>query len=86
MEVSSKWYKEGESDKIWWLDNGDETVGEFIFSFDQKTEYNLFADFPHKLSPDQVKIFIKENPYWASYFADRLEAYQNVGINDNEGH
>lgn len=71
MVASNNWYKDDERDHIWWLDNGDEVKGEFIFSFDQKTSFNLFADYPHKLTPEQRKIFDQENPYWADFFADR---------------
>ena len=68
---NNRWYKENSTDNIWWLDNGDEVVGVFIFSFDQKTEYNLFSDYPYKLTPEQIKIFDKENPEWADFFRDR---------------
>ena len=68
---SDKWYKNNESDVIWWLDNADEKVGEWIFSFDKKKTYNMFADYPHNLTPEQKEIFDKENPYWKEFFADR---------------
>lgn len=68
---SDKWYKDNPDDKIWWLDNGDEVTGEFVFSFDKETQFNLFADYPHKLTKEQKEIFDKENPYWADYFIDR---------------
>ena len=71
MEQSSKFYKENESDKIWWLDNSSEVKGEFVFSFDKKKLFNLFADYPHKLSKEQREVFDKENPFWADYFSDR---------------
>lgn len=63
-------YKEKESDSIWWLDTSDQD-GVFLFSFDKKKIYNLFADYPHNLTPEQKDIFDKENPYWADYFKDR---------------
>ncbi len=65
------WYKEEESDKIWWLDNSSETVGEWVFSFDKKKTYNMFADYPHALTPEEKEIFDRENPYWAEFFIDR---------------
>lgn len=68
---SDRWYKDNPDDKIWWLDNGDEVTGEFVFSFDKETQFNLFADYPHNLTKEQKEIFDKENPYWADYFIDR---------------
>lgn len=68
---SDKWYKENPTDKIWWLDNSDEKVGEWIFSFDKKKTFNMFADYPHNLTPEQKKIFDEENPFWADFFKDR---------------
>ena len=68
---SDRWYKENPDDKIWWLDNSDEITGEWIFSFDKKKRFNMFADYPKKLTKEQREIFDKENPYWASFFIDR---------------
>ena len=70
MVVSSNWYKENEADVIWWLDTSD-MDGEWIFSFDKEATFNMFADYPHKLTPEQKEIFDKENPYWADFFKDR---------------
>lgn len=70
MERLSNWYKNNHDDKIWWLDNS-EVKGEFIFSFDKETEFNMFRNYPYKLTPEQKKIFDKENPYWADFFSDR---------------
>ena len=67
----NKWYKNEPDDKIWWLDNRDDVIGEFVFSFDKKKQYNLFADYPHNMTPEEVQIFDKENPYWADYFSGR---------------
>ena len=68
---SDRWYKENPDDKIWWLDNSDEIEGEWIFSFDKKTRFNMFRDYPKKLSKEQKEIFDKENPYWADFFKGR---------------
>lgn len=68
---SDRWYKNDPIDKIWWLDNADEKVGEWIFSFDKKTTFNMFADYPHKLTKEQKEIFDKENPFWADFFKER---------------
>jgi len=66
----SDFYKKNESNKIWWVDDLDR-VGSFLFSFDKKTIFNLFADYPHKLSAEQKEIFDTENPEWKEFFKDR---------------
>lgn len=71
------WYKNKDTDKIWWKDTPD-NVGLWIFSFDKKIEYNMFADYPHKLAPEEKLIFDKENPEWAEFFSDRMGGMQNV--------
>lgn len=67
---NDKFYKENSSDAIWWVDTSDRD-GVFLFSFDKKHIFNLFADYPHKLTAEQKEIFDKENPYWADFFKDR---------------
>ena len=63
-------YKNNETDVIYWVDNP-ETKGEFLFSFDKEQVFNLFEDYPWKLTKEQKRIFDKENPYWADFFKDR---------------
>ena len=70
MGQSNKFYKENPTDKIWWVNNP-ETIGEWLFSFDRKKIFNMFADYPHNLTPEQKEIFDKENPYWKEFFEDR---------------
>lgn len=63
-------YKRHRKDKIWWVDTSDRD-GEWLFSFDRKTIFNMFADYPYKLTPEQKAIFDKEYPFWARFFAGR---------------
>ncbi|MBP5667573.1 MAG: hypothetical protein J6X32_05420 [Salinivirgaceae bacterium] len=70
MKAQGHFYKEKPTDKVYWLDNPD-VIGEFVFSFDKKNTFNLFADYPHKLTKEQKAIFDKENPYWVNFFKDR---------------
>lgn len=67
--MKDNWYKNEPGDKIWWLDNRGEAIGEFVFSFDKKTTYNLHQDY-YKLTEEQRAIFDKENPFWADYFRE----------------
>ena len=62
MEQSNKFYKNNPSDVIWWVENSG-TVGEWLFSFDKETIFNMLADYPDKLTSEQKEIFDKENPF-----------------------
>ena len=70
MVQSNKLFKNNPADAIWWVDTSDRE-GEFVFTFDKKAFFNMFADYPHKLTPEQKEIFDRENPYWADFFSDR---------------
>lgn len=72
VEVIMKYefYKENPNDKIWWVEVTDQ-VGVRQFSFDKKKIYNLFADYPHNMTAEEVEIFDKENPFWANFFKNR---------------
>ena len=65
-----EFYKQNETDLIWWVDNK-EKIGEHLFSFDKKKVFNLFQDYPYKLTKEEKEIFDKENPYWKEFFKDR---------------
>lgn len=66
---NSEWYKNNPSDRIWWKNT--DRIGEWIFSFDRKTEFNMFRDYPEALSKEQKELFDRENPYWKEFFSDR---------------
>ena len=68
--MQNNWYKNKPTDKIWWLDNTNK-VGEWVFSFDKKKTFNMFADYPRALTKEQKPIFDAENPYWKDFFKDR---------------
>ena len=69
MDKNKKFYKKNETDTIIWVES--EYVGEHLFTFDKKRIFNLFADYPWKLSIKEKAIFDKENPEWAEFFKDR---------------
>ena len=71
MEQSNKYFKNSPDDVIWWVDNSEEFKGEWVFTFDKKVFFNMFEDYPQKLTAEQKRIFDKENPYWADFFSDR---------------
>lgn len=65
-------YKKKHTDKVWWVNNKNPMPpGEFLFSFDKKKIYNLFADYPLKLTKEEKEIFDQENPFWKRYFRDK---------------
>ena len=68
--MDREFYKQHPNDTIWCvLHQGVKGLHEF--SFDKKKVFNLFRDYPHELTDEQVAIFDAENPYWAEYFSDR---------------
>lgn len=69
-ELANSFYKNNPHDKIWWVDTSDRD-GEWLFSFDKNRVFNMFADYPHKLTAEQKAIFDRENPYWKDFFSDR---------------
>ena len=66
--MAYKFYKENPGDKIYWVDNFP-AIGEYLFSFDKKNVFNLFQDYPDKLTKAQRALFDRENPYWAEFFS-----------------
>lgn len=70
MAQLNKLFKNNPDDQIWWVDTSDRD-GEFVFTFDKETFFNMFADYPHNLTAEQKEIFDKENPYWKEFFSDR---------------
>ena len=71
LEGYSDFYKDSEDSKVWWIDKIG-VIGEFLFSFDKKKIYNLFRDYPHNMSSEEVEIFDEENPFWRDFFSDRI--------------
>ena len=69
MSNEYEFYKEKKGDTIWRVHNK-RRVGEVLFSFDKKTLLNLWTDYPEKFTPEQKKIFDKEQPFWADYFKE----------------
>lgn len=70
LEENLEFYKKNENDKIWWVNNK-EKLGEHLFTFDKVKIYNLFSDYPYKLTQEEKDIFDSENAYWAEFFKDR---------------
>ena len=69
--MQGTYYKNNPDDLIWWKDTPDR-VGEWVFSFDMKNDFNMFKDYPWNLTAEQKKIFDNENPYWKDFFSERV--------------
>ena len=62
-----EFYKNNESDKIWWVDYVD-YFGFKAVSFDKKKILFIFGDYPQNFTKEEKTLFDKENPYWANFF------------------
>lgn len=63
--------KNNPDDIILWVDNANERVGEWLFTFDKQKIYNMFTDYPHRLTEKERAIFDRENPEWKQFFRNR---------------
>lgn len=79
--MKNRFYKEHPDDVIWQVDPGDQ-IGLWLFSFDKKTIFNMFKDYPWKLTAEQKRIFDKQFPYWAEFFRDRKGTADDVKSRD----
>lgn len=59
--------KHNPDDQIWWSSRVG-ILDSWVFSFDKKTIFKLFGDYPSSLTKEQKEIFDKENPFWAEFF------------------
>lgn len=59
------------NNKVQWIRDPNQK-GVFLFTFDGVQIFNLFRDYPYKLSKEQKEIFDLENPYWANFFKERV--------------
>ena len=66
-----EFFKKKDTDQIWWLKEKNTNNDILFFSFDKEKTYDLFNDYPGKMTEEEVKIFDNENEYWSKYFEDR---------------
>ena len=70
LKGTRDFYKDSEDSKVWWIYKIG-VIGEFLFSFDKKKIYNIFLDYPHNMTEEEVKIFDSENPFLRDFFSQR---------------
>lgn len=63
-------YKKNPSDKIWWVDKPN-NKGDMEFTFDKQKIYNIFRDYPERLTSNEKRIFDAENPFWVDFFSGK---------------
>ncbi|EJZ86479.1 hypothetical protein HMPREF9241_01104 [Schaalia turicensis ACS-279-V-Col4] len=65
------------SQRVWRVaelsDDGSPLRGPILVTFDKRTIFNLWTDFPSKFTPEQIQIMREEEPYWYEFFMPRLE-------------
>lgn len=62
-----RFYKENPSDKVWWVDMGEDVTGILAISFDKEKIYYLYRDY-NKMTDEEKAIFNAENPFWDEFF------------------
>lgn len=72
------WEKKRAGDLVEWAYTSEVFDGLFLFRIGARGRvYNLFGDYPEKLTAEELEIFNKEYPYWAEFFQERLAALKN---------
>lgn len=59
--------KKHKKDKVWRAHPKVKKMGPMLFSFDKKTVFNVFSDYPQELTKEEKEIFDKEYPFWADW-------------------
>ena len=59
--------KEKRTSQIWSVEDLN-YIGGVLFSFDKKTIYNFWEDYPDNLTHEQKALFDKEFPYWKNFY------------------
>ena len=67
-----RFYKNNPKDTIYWVDDP-ETIGVHQFSFDKKKVFNLFTDYPHKLTADVLFNSFVSFFYEINLFVDEIK-------------
>ena len=68
-DVKNVFYKAHDGDVVWSVaTEPDQLIGAPLFSFDKKTVFNFWQDYPHKLSKEEKKLFDSEFPFWKDYY------------------
>ena len=70
--MAYSFYKKSPNDKVMWVADN-KIIGQHLFSFDGLKIFNLFSDYPSKLTKEQKELFDAENPFWAEFFKDRVQ-------------
>ena len=72
-------YKDNVTDKCWHVERKEQVVGPLEFTFDFKKIYNLWTDYPWKMSEKEVEIFNEEQPFWRDFFSYRFDEKDGKG-------
>ena len=75
MDDGYHFYRKDENSEVWWVANTGK-FGMHLFTFDKEKLYNLFQDYPYKLSDEELEIFDKYEPFWADFFRGRRKESQ----------
>ena len=74
IEVASmeNFYKNNPNSRVWWLAKDECDFDEFLFSFDKKKIYNLYEDYGHNMTDEEMEILNEDEPEMARLVSWRI--------------
>lgn len=69
-KVEYRFWKRSPGNKIWGVSemiDSDRMPGRMLISFDKKKFYNIYGDYPNKMTEEERKIFEEEYPDWVDW-------------------
>ena len=67
-----RFYKKNPNSRIWWFRKEEPDFDEFLFSFDKKKIYNLYEDYGHNMTDEEMKILNEDEPETARLVSWRI--------------
>ena len=71
-------YEDRITGRVWHVDLAEQIIGPILFTFDRKKIYNYWSDYPQNLTPEEIRIFEEDCPYWENFSKERKKKAKEI--------